>query len=90
MRTFLKRHFGFCLSILLILAVGLTPAVTSARPSFAQSTCPAIVQQALDATSKQCTVAGRNKLCYGNNSIHADFQTNAGNPIFQAPGMWSM
>ncbi len=86
MRAFLKRHSGFCLSILLILAVGLTPAITSATPRAAQNTCPVIVKQAIDTTGSYCAKAGRNKLCYGNSTIHADFQAGAGNPTFQGPG----
>src|SRR4051812_19440887 len=48
--------------------------------------CPDIVQQAIDTVSTECTKAGRNKLCYGNSTIQADFQAGVSNPAFKAPG----
>ncbi len=87
MSSMLIKRFDFFLVCLLIAAVGVAQTVTLARPApVAQASCPAIVQQAFDTTGAQCTRAGRNKMCYGNPSVTADFQSGSAPVNFQAPG----
>ncbi len=56
---------SFKSTVILFVTLALAPVV------MAQGTCPAIVQQALDAASELCTNTGRNQACYGNMAIEA-------------------
>ncbi len=74
--------------MLIIAGVTIRSLVTAQaeRIGYGQSDCPSIVQNAIDTVGTACIRAGRNKLCYGNSTIQAEFQPGAANPIFHAPG----
>jgi hypothetical protein len=50
------------------------------------TTCPALVQTALDATDQFCTATGRNQLCYGNNEVELIPRDPAASVAFEQPG----
>ncbi len=57
-------QFRVLLAGLCLLAVG----VVSAQPT----TCPALVQEALNTADEACATPGRNQACYGNVQLEAD------------------
>ncbi len=72
---------------LLVSAVFQGLAVARAEAyGYVQSTCPALVKQAIDNVSAECSKAGRGKLCYGNSTISAEYQPGVSNVKFNAPG----
>jgi hypothetical protein len=83
-----KKQFGAGITTLFITSIAIQSLITAQaeRMGYVQSNCPIIVQQAIAAVSADCAKTGRNKLCYGNNSIRAEFQPGAGPITFQAPG----
>jgi len=52
----------------------------------AQSDCPAIVNTALETASTSCVNIGRNQVCYGNLTLHAEAQPDAEDFTFEAAG----
>lgn len=74
-------------SLHLILRRGAAPLLLlclSISAAAAQSiTCPAFVEAAINLVGTTCGELGRNELCYGNNSIDAEFTTAA---QFDLPG----
>ena len=60
--------------------LALAPAV------LAQGACPAIVQQALDATDQLCSTTERNQACYGNVAVDALAQPNVTELNFDSAG----
>src|SRR5215217_7779508 len=69
----LIRLGSACLLLLLSVSVAL-----------AQTTCPALVEQAMNTVNETCASMGRNQVCYGNTSIDAEFATADVN--FALPG----
>jgi uncharacterized protein YgiM (DUF1202 family) len=67
----------FCLLMCLVLVV--------AQAAAQDSTCSAIIQEALDATDANCGAIGRNEVCYGNVLLEAEPQTGV-EFIFEQPG----
>jgi hypothetical protein len=52
--------------------------------ALAQTTCPALVETALNTVSETCASMGRNQVCYGNTAIDAEFET--AEVSFEHPG----
>jgi hypothetical protein len=52
----------------------------------AQNDCPAIIQNAFDATDAVCTTTSRNQACYGNIMVQAEPQENVSDFNFETPG----
>jgi hypothetical protein len=52
----------------------------------AQTDCPTIVRDALEATDAACTGTGRNQACYGNISLRAEPQAGTAEFNFESPG----
>src|SRR5579859_5425482 len=71
---------------LVVLVIQSLDVVQAKKYGYNQADCPALVKQAIDTVSSECSKAGRNKLCYGNSTIHAEFQPGAANVTFQSPG----
>ena len=73
-----------------VLLVGLASqgmrTVYAVKPGYNQADCPTIVQKAIDTVSAECSSAGRNRLCYGNNTLHVQFRAGAPVVSFQSPG----
>jgi len=68
-----------------VVILALVPA--SQSPAMAQTgTCPALVQQALNAAQSQCAGLGRNRACYGNFQVSAQPQASAVNFRFDKSG----
>ena len=61
-------------------------SVEAKRYGYVQANCPTIVQKALDTVSAQCGKTARGKLCYGNSTITAQFQSGVNNVHFGVPG----
>lgn len=73
----MKYRLTFVLvAILAILSIGL---------SIAQTTCPALVEQALQAVSDNCENLPRNNACYGYNSVSAEFSQPIEDDFFVTP-----
>jgi uncharacterized protein YraI len=53
---------------------------------FAQDECPALVEEAIAATGEACTGVVRNQACYGNVSLTATFNPEAGEIQFEEAG----
>src|SRR5579859_6398146 len=71
---------------LVVLVIQSLDVVQAKKYGYNQADCPALVKQAIDTVGSECSKAGRNKLCYGNSTIHAEFQPGAANVTFQSPG----
>src|SRR5215471_12518555 len=83
-----RKSIGAAFVTLFVTAIAIQSLSTAQaeQPGYNQADCPTIVQKAIDTVASECTKAGRNKLCYGNSTIQAVFQSGAGNVTFQAPG----
>lgn len=65
-----RKRMGWlaaCMAALLLLAGG-------AQGQGPAPTCPAFVEEALTAVSSACASLGRNQVCFGHDSIEAEFQ----------------
>ena len=76
--------------LLTVLCLMLTLAVLafSTQRGFTQDTggsCPALVQQALDAVGNSCGGLSRNSACYGFNRVNATFSGDVGDDFFSKP-----
>ncbi len=60
--------------------------VYAVKAGYNQADCPTIVQKAIDMVSAECSSVGRNRLCYGNNTLHVQFRAGAPVVSFQNPG----
>jgi len=62
--------------------------VQAQAKGYVQADCSNIVKQAIDTVSAQCGKTARGKLCYGNSTITAQFQSgvNTSSVKFQGPG----
>jgi hypothetical protein len=54
--------------------------------ALAQTDCPTLIQNALDATHEQCVNTSRNQACYGNVTLHAEPQPDVDPLTFDKPG----
>lgn len=62
------------------------PTITPEPTAQVATTCPALVQQALDAVDTACQNTGRNQVCYGNISLTAQAREGASSFTFDSPG----
>lgn len=80
------KRFHFVLLLIGALLLMLAPAALSAQQSSSDDTCPALVQQALDAADQLCTGTNRNEACYGNVLADAEARENVTNFNFDSAG----
>jgi len=64
----------------------LTLTATSIALAQGETSCPVIVQTALDSTRLMCSDTGRNQACYGNVMLEAQPQSGAENFTFDSVG----
>src|SRR5579859_3596802 len=83
-----KHHASVGLVALIIAGVAAESLVSvkAERDGYNQPDCPTNFKQAIDKVTTACAKMGTNQVCYGNSSVHADFQPGAGSPTFQSPG----
>ncbi|MEP7292550.1 MAG: hypothetical protein ABI835_12250 [Chloroflexota bacterium] len=75
-RRLLTRVAGAFVFLLLSVSTGQAQAAI---------TCPAFVEQALNAVSQTCASIGRNQVCYGNSAVDTQFNASA-QVSFAQPG----
>lgn len=68
-----------------ILWIAIPFILLSITLTIAQSSCPAIVQQALQSMGDNCADVGRNSACYGYNLVSAQFATEVEADYFTQP-----
>lgn len=78
MRDDLSRYMIFAFVLILSLSL-----VVSAQDD---TTCPAMVSDALAAVASLCEGTGRNRACYGNFTLTIEAQEDVDNLVFGAPG----
>lgn len=77
----MMRHTGFWVVVfcLLLLSAGALMAQD-------EETCPAIVQQALQAVDDLCALTGRNQVCYGHFLLSAAAREGVSASVLDSPG----
>lgn len=80
------KQFRFSRLLIGALLLMLAPALASAQTGPTEDTCPALVQQALDAADQLCTGTNRNEACYGNVLANAEARENVTNFNFDSAG----
>lgn len=73
------RKYGFIIIAILMTSIGLSTAQD-------ESTCPVLVQTAIDSVATLCSGTGRNQVCYGNVQVTAAFNNTFTNTTFSVPG----
>ena len=70
---------AFVLVILTLILFGGAAAITTGQET--QTSCPALVQQALDSVGGNCGDLARNSACYGYDDVLATFGEAGGTPL---------
>ncbi|MEO0561525.1 MAG: LysM domain-containing protein, partial [Chloroflexota bacterium] len=77
--TSVFRRWGW---LLLVAIIGLSSTVLNAQPT----TCPSLVETALERFDGLCTALDRNTACYGNDDVLATYTTDDPTDRLEAPG----
>jgi hypothetical protein len=78
----MRYRFAIPIALLLLSFTGITISQTVAQTG---TTCPQLVQQALEAVGNNCSGMGRNRACYGFTRVEATFSTEMPVEFFTQP-----